>query len=188
MVELSQLWLPVLLSGVAVFFISFCMWMVLPHHRSDWTPVPDEDGVMDTLRGMNVGAGQYTFPHCASPAQMKDPEWIGKYNAGPKGYLIMLPDGPPAMGSKMFVSFLFNVVTALLVAYVATLALPVEAPAGMVFRFIWTVAFLANSFGLVWGSIWFGRTWSSTLKEMCDGLVYGAATAGLFVALWPDVA
>ena len=97
MVEITQLWLPVLLSGVAVFFISFCMWMVLPHHRSDWSPLPDEDGQMSKLREMRVTPGQYTFPHCATPAQMKDPEWMNKYNAGPKGYLIVLPEGPTGL-------------------------------------------------------------------------------------------
>ena len=36
-------WLPIVVSGAAVFFLSFMMWMVLPHHRSDWAPMPDED-------------------------------------------------------------------------------------------------------------------------------------------------
>ncbi len=187
MVELSQLWLPILLSGVAVFFISFCMWMVLPHHKSDWKGLPDEDGMMKFLRESGARGGvQYTFPHCSDAAQMKDPAWLEKYNRGPKGYLVMKADGPINMGASMTTSFVFNVITALLVAYVATMALPVGADGRLVFRFTWTVSFLANSFGLVWGSIWFGRTWSSTFKEMFDGLIYSLATAGLFVFFWPE--
>ncbi len=54
-----------------------------------------------------------------------------------------------------------------------------------VFRVVWTVAFIANSMALCWGPIWFGRTWSSTLKEMFDGLVYGAATGAIFMFFWP---
>lgn len=185
MVELSQLWLPILLSGVAVFFLSFLMWMVLPHHRSDWVRLPDEDKVMDTLREMGVGGGQYSFPHCSDPGQMKDPEWMARYNRGPKGFLILKPDGPDSMGKALGVSGLFNVVTAALVGYAATLALAAGAEGGEVFRFVFVVAFLANSFGLVWGAIWFGRTWTSTLKEMLDGVVYAAATAALFMSFWP---
>lgn len=188
MIELSQLWLPIVLTGVAVFFISFLMWMVLPHHRQDWPPLPDEDQAMDVLRGMGVGGGQYSFPHCSSPAQMKDPVWMEKYNRGPKGFLILKPDGPESMGKSMGVSFVFNLITAVLVAYVAAFSLPAGAEGALVLRFVWTVAFLANSFGLVWGAIWFGRTWSSTLKEMFDGLVYSFATALLFMAFWPAAA
>ncbi len=184
-VELSQLWLPILLSGVAVFFLGFLMWMVFPHHRSDWRPLPDEDRVMKTLRELGVGGGQYTFPHCSGPAQMKDPEWIAKYNAGPKGFLVLKHDGPESMGKSMMTSFLFNVITAMAVAYVACQTLSAGAEGLDVFRFTGTVAFMTNSFGLVWGAIWFGRTWSSTLKEMGDGFAYSVVTALLFMAFWP---
>ena len=185
MVELSQLWLPILLSAVAVFFISFCMWMVLPHHRNDWQKLPDEDDFMEKLRAQNPDQLQYSFPHCSDPSMMKDPVWIEKYNTGPKGFLILKSHGPDNMGKAMFVSFLFNAITAALVAYVATMAIAPAAEKAFVFRFVMTVAFLANSFGLVWGAIWFGRTWSSTLKEMFDGLVYATATGAIFMFLWP---
>lgn len=188
MVELSQLWLPILLSGLAVFFLSFCMWMVLPHHKSDWGPLSDEDGFMDLVRSMGAKAGQYTFPHCASNEQMRDPAFLEKYSKGPKGFLVLRPDGPGSMAGNMATSFGFNVVTAFLVAYVATMGISAGADGMLVFRFVATVALLANSFGLVWGSIWFGRTWSSTLKEMGDGLVYAIATGAVFMLLWPDAA
>jgi len=187
MVELSQLWLPVLLSAVAVFFLSFCMWMLLPHHKGDWGPLPDEDGLMNLLRAQGVGGGQFSFPHCSDPKEMKDPAYVEKYSKGPKGFLVLRPDGPPNMGASMATSFGFNLITALLVAFVARQTIPVGDPMGMVFRVTLTVAFLANSFGLVWGPIWFGRTWGSTLREMGDGLVYSLATAGIFAALWPGL-
>ena len=102
MVELSQLWLPIALSAVAVFFISFVMWMVSPHHKSDWEKLPDEDKLMDVMREMGVKGGtQYALPHCADAAQMKDPEWVARYNKGPKGMLIMRKDGPESMGKSM---------------------------------------------------------------------------------------
>jgi len=44
MVTLDLLWLPVVLSGVAVFFLSFLMWMVVGHHKSDFGKTPDEGG------------------------------------------------------------------------------------------------------------------------------------------------
>ena len=76
-----SLWLPVVLSTVAVFFLSFAMWMVLPHHKADWRPIPKEDDAMNALRDAGVGSGQYTFPHCASKELWKDPDFIKKFEA-----------------------------------------------------------------------------------------------------------
>ena len=50
MVTISALWLPILLAGVAVFIASSIVHMLLPHHKTVWGTVPDEDGVMDALR------------------------------------------------------------------------------------------------------------------------------------------
>ena len=34
-------------------------------------------------------------------------------------------------------------------------------------------------------SIWFKRSWSTTLKNTFDGLIYALVTAGTFGWLWP---
>jgi hypothetical protein len=34
-------------------------------------------------------------------------------------------------------------------------------------------------------SIWKGQTWSMSIKEVIDGLVYAALTAATFAWLWP---
>jgi len=40
MVSVGALWLPILLSGAVVFVASSLVWMVLPHHKSDWAALP----------------------------------------------------------------------------------------------------------------------------------------------------
>ena len=183
-VSLTSLVLPILLSGVGVFIASFVMWMVLPHHRNDYGKVPDEDKLMGTLG--DLPEGQYAFPHCSGPEQMKDPAWVEKRNAGPSGMLMVLPRGPMKMGASMGTSFFFNVLVSLIVAYVATIGLKAGADAkGDVFRMTSTVGFLAYSAALAWGAIWYGHTWSSTLKSMFDGLVYGLLTGLIFMLFWP---
>lgn len=42
---LTSLLLPVLLSGVALFFASFLSWMVLQFHKQDWVKLDKEAGV-----------------------------------------------------------------------------------------------------------------------------------------------
>ena len=54
-----------------------------------------------------------------------------------------------------------------------------------VFRVAGTIAVAAYTSALLPGSIWWGRPWSHTLKDMADGLVYGLLTAGTFGWLWP---
>jgi hypothetical protein len=54
-----------------------------------------------------------------------------------------------------------------------------------VFRFAGTTAFLGYAFALAHDSIWFKRRWSTTVKFLFDGLLYGLLTAGTFGWLWP---
>jgi hypothetical protein len=183
MVELTCLWLPILLSAVAVFFLSFVMWMVLPHHRKDWGQLPDEKGAQAALG--DIPAGQYMFPFCASPEQMKDPEWIKTREAGPSGLMIIMPRGPISMGKALAQSFVFNLLIAIVTAYVATIGLRSGSSFMDVFRLTATVAFIACAGALGWNAIWFHHSWSSTLKSVFDGLVYGIATGVLFAVLWP---
>ena len=45
----GSVWWIVVVATVAVWLVSAIVWMVLPHHRSDFKKLPDEDGVMDAL-------------------------------------------------------------------------------------------------------------------------------------------
>ena len=185
MVELTALWLPILLSGVVVFFASFIMWMVMPHHRSDWAKLPSEDAALDALRKSGVDAGQYSFPHCSDKQQMKDPAWVKRWEDGPSGFLVVRKSGPMNMGKSMGISFLHNLFVALLIAYLASVMLPAGADYMIVFRVVSTAAFLAFSGAVALNSIWFEQSWSSSIKHMVDGLVYALLVAGIFAWLWP---
>ena len=185
MPEITELWLPVLLSGVAVFFLSFVMWMVLPHHRKDWAKVPDEEGVKSALG--DIPSGQYMFPHCGTPEQMKDPEWIQKRDAGPTGMLIVLPRGPMNMGASMLKSFVFNLIICILVAYIASITLPRGCPDGTVLRVTATAAWLGFAGAHGWYLIWWSHSASSIFKAVFDGLVYAVAVGVLFMVFWPGV-
>ena len=183
MISIFELWLPILLSTVAVFFLSFVMHMLLTHHRSDWSGLPDEDAATAALR--DVPAGQYMLPHCAEANAMKDPAWVKRYEDGPSGTVLIRPRGPFNMGKSLGVSFLFNLLISVLTAYVASMTLPNIASSMLVFRVTSVVAFMGYAGALGWNVIWMGHSWSSTLKSAMDGAFYGVATGLLFVAFWP---
>jgi hypothetical protein len=54
-----------------------------------------------------------------------------------------------------------------------------------VFRITGTVAFVGYALALWQMSIWYHRSWATTIKTTIDGLIYAALTAGVFGWLWP---
>ncbi len=56
---------------------------------------------------------------------------------------------------------------------------------GSVIRCHGASAFLAYAGAAPLFSIWYHMTWSFTVKELIDGLVYALLTAGVFGWLWP---
>ncbi|MGH9556032.1 MAG: hypothetical protein ACRD2Y_09460, partial [Terriglobales bacterium] len=110
MISLTTLWLPIVLSAVAVFIASSIIHMALPYHKSDYSKLPSEEKVMDALRAEGLAPGRlYHFPHCASHKEMGSPEMQEKYKKGPIGLLTILPSGVPAMGSFLAKWFLYCV-------------------------------------------------------------------------------
>jgi hypothetical protein len=181
---LALLWLPIVLSAVIVFIASSIMHMVLPYHRSDYRKLPDEEKVLGALRGTGLTRGLYVFPFCTHK-DMKSPEMVEKYKQGPVGTITVFPSGPPAMPKFLGLWFGYCLVIGFFVAYLAWHTLAVGTNYLVVFRVVGTAAFLAYGLGQLSNGIWKGQLWSTTIKEVLDGLVYGLLTAGTFGWLWP---
>lgn len=184
MVSLMSLWLPILLSAVAVFVASSMIHMLLRWHSSDYTPVPDEDALMAEMRRAGLGPGDYVVPHAAGMEQMKDPAYLEKVKQGPVAF-ISVGRNDLGMGKSLSLWFLYSLAVGVLAGYVAGRALGPGADYLEVFRFVGATALGGYSLALAQQSIWFSRRWSSTLKSMADGVVYALLTAGMFGWLWP---
>ncbi len=184
MVPLSALWLPILLSAVIIFVASSIMHMLLRYHASDYSQLPDEDNILSALRTANLKRGLYIFPFCTHQ-DMKSPATIEKFKQGPVGHLTIIPSGPPAMPKYLVLWFAYCLVIGFFVAYLTGHTVPAGAPYPAVFRVAGTAAFLAYGLGHLSNAIWKGQTWSATIKELIDGLVYGLLTAGTFGWLYP---
>ncbi len=185
MTELTALWLPILLSAVIVFAISSVIHMAMPWHKNDYKKMPEEDRVMDALRPFNIPPADYMVPCTSSSQEMKSPEFAEKINKGPVMIVTVRPSGKWHMGSSLFLWFLYSVIVGFFAAYVASRALPEAATYLQVFRFVGTAAFMGYSFALWQFSIWYGRSWKTTIKSTTDGLIYALLTAGVFGWLWP---
>lgn len=185
MVPLTSLWLPILLSAVAVFFLSFLVHMVLPFHRKDYGKVPAEDDVMAALRKFSIAPGDYFLPCASGPADMKSPEYKKKVDQGPLVIMTVLGRGDYAMGKRLVQWFVFTLVAAVVAAYVAGRTLTAGAPPLQVFRIASTVAFAAYGLGAFPNSIWYSKKWATTWLTAFDGLLYGVATGAILGWLWP---
>lgn len=185
LVSLGQLWLPILLAAVACHFVGFLVWVVLPHHRTDYSPLPDEGAVRGILKG-KLTPGLYLMPY-GTHKDYGTPEMITKRNEGPNAFLTVLPNGVTAMGPQQVKNILFHLLVSLFVAYLAAVTLPAGTEYLKVFQVTGTAAFLAYGFSWGWQVIWFGKPLGVAMKELCDGLILALVTAGIFGWRWPGV-
>lgn len=185
MTVLHSLWLPILLSSVIVFIASSIIHMALPWwHKGDYRKLPQEDKAMDALRPIAIPPGDYMVPQPCSHAEMRSPEFKEKMKKGPVFVMTVMPNGLFRMGSSLALWFLYLIVISYFSAYVACHALPRGAPYPAVFRIVGATSFLGYSAALWQMTIWYRRSWVTTLKTTIDGLVYAGLTAGMFGWLW----
>lgn len=186
MVELTALWLPILLSAVVVFIVSSIIHMATPWHKNDYKKIPDEGKVLDALRPFNLPTGDYMAPQAASMDDMKSAEYADRVKKGPVVILTIRPNEMWNMGATLGMWFLYSIVVGLFAAYIAGRALPEGAHYLQVFRFVGASAFMGYAFALWQQSIWYGKSWSTTVKSTIDGFIYALFTAGVFGWLWPS--
>ncbi|MDX1666000.1 MAG: hypothetical protein R3350_02175 [Saprospiraceae bacterium] len=187
MVPILSLWLPIVLSAVAVFIVSTLIHMLLPYHRTDFKKVPQEAEVMAALREFDIPPGDYSMPRPADMKEMQSEEFVEKQKRGPVLMMTVFRSEPIAMTGSMIQWFIYSLVVSIFAAYIAGRALEPAAPYLEVFRFAGSTAFIGYSLALVQDSIWFKRSWSITWKYVFDGLLYGLTTAGVFGWLWPGI-
>jgi hypothetical protein len=96
-----------------------------------------------------------------------------------------MPEGGMPIGRNMIFWFIYSLVIGVLVAYVSGRAVLPGGSYLQVFRFAGVTAFISYSVGLWQMSIWYCRSWATTITSTIDGLIYALLTAGTFGWLWP---
>ena len=173
-----SLWLPIIVSAVVAFIAGSVIWMAMPWHKGEWRKTPDEEAVRAALKG--CAPGMYSVPNCNSQSDFKHPEMQQKFVEGPQAFITVVPSGLPKMGGKLVAMFVYNLVVAIICAYMVSRTLQPGADYLAVFRISGTVAFIAYGMAYIQESVWFGRQWSSTLRTFLDALIYSVLTGGIF--------
>lgn len=183
---LADLWLPIVVSAAAVWMASAMAWMLLPHHRGDFKGLPNEDALMNALRAQNVAPGMYGFPDMQDCSKMKDPAFKAKLEAGPAGFLNVMPPGAfTKMGAKMFATFIIYLIVSLFIAYLGSITIDAGADFRRVFRVLGVAGVMAYCFAGIPNAIWFNTPARTMAANLVDGIAYGLITAAIFAWLWP---
>ena len=182
MVFLSTLWLPVLVSAVFVFIASNILWMALPFwHRKDYKKLPDEAALLGTLK--NAASGQYLA--VGMDWATATPEERAAAHKGPMAFLYVRNPNAFSFGKTLTLYFLYAVVISAIVGYITGVTNAPGTHYPHIFRVAGSVAIIAYCFRGVPDSVWYGKPWLVTFKELIDGVIYGLLTAGTFGWLWP---
>ena len=182
--EILSVWLPTVVSAVAVFIASSLVHMVARWHANDQSKLPNEDAVMDALRG--APPGEYRMPFGASMEEMKSPAFIEKAKRGPMGIVgISGGDFQEVFQRALQLWFVYCLVVSFLSGHIAHVALHGNADTHDIVHTVGLIAFMGYGMALAQQSIWGPKKWWPTAKGMIDALIYAAVTAGVFVWLWP---
>jgi len=184
MISISSLWLPILLAAVAVFAVSSIIHMFLGYHWNDLRRLPQQDALLDAVRGLNVAHGDYAVPKCDNMKEMRSPEFKQKMARGPF-MMLTVTSGDMAMGKSLVQWFVYLLAIGVCCAYIAGRELAFGAPYLAVFRITGFAAFMGYAMALPQASIWYRRNWRMTVVTMIDGLVFALLTGGMFGWLWP---
>ncbi len=177
---LVSLLVPVALSAVALFFASFLSWMILQLHEKDWRKLAREEELMNALRPLDIPPGNYMFPRTENPKDQQSPEFQAKWEAGPRGVVTFFDK--VSMGANLGLTFVYFLVAAFCLAYLATLALPAGAPFMQVFRFVTTAAFMTFFAAIVPHAVWFK---CRIVGHLVESIAYAALVGAIFGAMWP---
>ena len=185
-IQLLDLWMPILIGSVACFLASSVLWMVLPHHKPDIKPLPDEHAFTAAITPLDLQPGYYMYPNCQEGETMNSEEFKARWKSGPWGSINILSK-QPSFAKNMVVNFAEMLVVATITAYLASMAMGSEANTTDIVQFTFTCAFLGFVVSGWAGAAFLGTSLRFVLTSAFDGLVYAALTACAFALFWPAV-
>lgn len=175
-----ELWLPILLTGLATHIASTLAWTVLPHHKPELKGLGDkEEELMDWAADSAIPAGNYLFPFTEDMKEAGSDAF--KQKQGQCRGQLVLWDKPVNMGAAIGKTLAFFFVAAFSIAYLASFSLPADADKMTAFRFFTLAGVLTHCFAKFPHVFWFPHKLAMSLV---DGVAYALITGGIFAFFW----
>ncbi len=183
--DLLQLWMPIVVTAVAVFIASSLIHMVFKWHNSDYRKLANEDAVRAAISAGSPAPGQYILPHCQDMKDLHGEEMQQKYRDGPIGFLTVRKNGPPSLGGSLLQWFVFNLALAVIAAAIALQTYGLHGEPHRAGHLVGMLSLLAYGGSSVQAGIWMGKPMGSVVKDMLDAFIYATVSALVFMWLWP---
>ncbi len=184
MVGITELWLPILVSGVLVFFASALIWIVLPHHKADIKTLENEEDFDAAIQSLGIKPGFYMYPGCHGK-DIKSEAFQARYKSGPWGTINVL-GSMPNYGANLLKTFLAYLAITAMAGYLAGIGLAPGADYMEVFRVVGTAGILGFCMGGLANDFFTGKPTRFLITCFLDGVVFALLTAGVFAWLWPE--
>jgi hypothetical protein len=147
-----------------------------------FTPLPNEDSVLDKLRNSIAEDGLYFFPgkdFRAKSTPEQETAWEAKYRAGPTGFLVYHPTGgAPVSPKKLLIQLTSNLLAAAIAVFVVAHMLAPYWQRVLVISLLGGFGCLSISM-IYWN--WYGYP-TSFFTAQCVDQVIGWLFAGLAIA------
>ncbi|MEQ8770792.1 MAG: hypothetical protein RIB60_09830 [Phycisphaerales bacterium] len=181
----TELWLPIIVAAVLLQIASTLLWAVLPWHKPDIQPLPDQAAFDAAVKPLGLKPGFYLAPCTHDGAEYKSEAFQKRYSEGPWMSLNVYPS-KPNMGKNMALTFLVFLVACGVIGWVLSEALPAGTEYLRVFRVATACGVLAFVFGGLPNDIWFGKPTRWCVTGLIDAVIYALLAAGAFAAFWPE--
>jgi hypothetical protein len=161
-VSLAQLWLPILIATVCVFFTSSIIWMLLPYHKPDIKFIPNETEFDEAM------------------AKLK-----ARWKSGPWGTINVMGQQPNFAINLLKTFIAYGLITTM-VAYIAGMSVGPGAEYMHVFRAVATAGVLGHCMGGLANAFFMGTPTRFIFTSFIDGVIFALITAGVIASMWPD--
>ncbi|CAN5812663.1 hypothetical protein BH11PLA1_BH11PLA1_16880 [soil metagenome] len=176
---IQHLWLPIVVSAIAVFFLSMIAWTALPHHKLDRTDAPGGDELSRRVKELGIAPGNYLFPSKA--AMMADCKIPIREN--PLGTItVMRREG---MAKNLALSLVIYLCVSGMIAALLYPLVGIDVSSLTIFRAAGLAGVLGYSFAFLPTGLWFQSGTRMQINCLIDGIVFGLATGAVFAWLWP---
>jgi len=183
-VALMDLWLPVLVATICVFFASSIIWMILPYHKKDIQFLPNEGELTSKVLEMNIKPGLYMFPNCQTSDEMRSDEYKERFEKGPWGTITVM-GAKPNFGLNLLKTFIAYLVITIFVAYITAASTQGGADYLAVFQVAGAAGILGHCMGGLAGDFFLGKPTRFIFTSFIDGVIFAMITAGVIASMWP---
>ena len=169
-----------ILGGVTVFIWGMISWMVLPWHGPTFNQFSDEITVSQTLNSNAGKSGIYLLPYESEFSIEAKEDFANKYKAGPLAFVAFSKaGGDPTMKSQLLMSFITQLVAALIIAMLLSGASGLSY--GCRLFFVTGAGLLTGILGYIPNYVWWHFPLDYTLVGIADQII-AWFIAGLIMA------